>query len=219
MAIAKSAGTVEEFIDRLRADGVEAGQEAAGKIRAEAEQQARQVVADAELRAEKIVAAATAEREKILARAQTELRLAARDTLTNLRGAIDRALTAVLAGAVRSKLEDSEFLKTLIGDVVKQYAAADSEGTGAVTINVSDEMRSRLTHWVLQTFHGGTDAAGPAVELQGSLAGAGFEYSITEGTVEVTADALVAFLADLVSPELHRVLAAAAGDVASDRAA
>ena len=38
--------TIEAFIEKLQTDGVEAGQEAADKIRNEAEQQANQIVAE-----------------------------------------------------------------------------------------------------------------------------------------------------------------------------
>ena len=121
------ASTLESFVERLKADGVEAGRQAAEAIRRQAEQQAAQRLQEAEAEAQRIIAAAQAEREKLLARTQTELRLAARDTLHRLREALEKALQQVLLRAMETHLEDESFLRDLIREVVCQYAKADAE--------------------------------------------------------------------------------------------
>jgi len=206
------AGTIETFVDKLQADGVQAGQEAAETIRAEAEQQASRLIQEAQEKAKTILAEAEAESEKTRERAQTELRLAARDALVHLQETLTRALRGVLAGAAQEKLSETEFLGELLRDIVMQYVKADTEGTTSVTINVSEEMRHQLTHWAIQALHKDLEGSETSVDLHGTLAGAGFEYKVSGGTVEVTVDSVVEILSQMVSPELRALVARAAAN-------
>lgn len=203
------AHTLESFIDKLRTDGVEAGRQAAEEIRREAEQQAAQRVRQAEAEAARIVAAAEAEREQTVARTRTELKLAARDTVSRLREALGQAVTNVLSRAVGQKLAEPDFLEDLIKDVASQYAQADAAGDEVITVNVSESMRKRLTDWAIGTFHKPGDKKGLSLELRGALAGAGFEYSVSGGTVEITPESVVQALSEIVTPELRKLVSAA----------
>ena len=204
--------TLESFIDRLRADGVEAGRTAADEIRREAEREAEKLQRDAEDRAREIVRAAETESQRILARTQTDLRLAARDTVARLRETLSQAVTRVLEKAVAAQLDRADFLADLIRQVAQQYAEADAIGEGVLTINVSEPMRQRLAHWAIETFHKDKKREGLSVELHGSLTGAGFEYKMAEGTVEITAESVVQVLSEIVTPELRKLIAEAIGE-------
>ena len=206
------AQTLESFIDRLHADGVEAGRKAAEQIRSEAQEKADQLVRDAEAEARRIVAAAGAEREQILARTRSDLKLAARDTVARLGEALDHAMTTVLAQAVGRKLEDPDFLAELIRDVVDRYAKADADGETSIVVNVSEPTRERLTRWVIETFHGGSKKDGISLDLQGTLSGAGFEYRVTDGTIAITPESVVHLLSEIVGAELRKLLASALQD-------
>lgn len=205
--------TLESFVDRLRLDGVEAGRKAAEQILREAEQKAQQLLREAEEQAKQMMDAAREESEKILARTQTELTLAARAAMARLREALSQAATAVLSRGVGQKLDDPQFLGELIRDVVLQYARADAAGHTAITINLSEAMRHRLADWVIATFHKGDERLGVSVDLHGALRGAGFEYRLSDGTVEVTSEAVARVLSDMVKPEFRQLLASAAGGV------
>jgi vacuolar-type H+-ATPase subunit H len=205
--------TIEAFVSTLQAEGVEAGQRAAEKIRAEAEQRAHELIDQAKQRAKQIVDEARVEADRIRARIETELRLAARDTLARLQEALSSALRAVLFPAVRETLADSEFLAGLVRDVVLRYAEGDAAGQGPITVHLSEQVpeehRRRLTAWILEAFsqRGRTTTA---VDLRATLADAGFEYTIRDGTVEVTADSLVDALAEIVAPDVRKLVAEAA---------
>ena len=200
--------TIEAFINQLQTDGVEAGRQAAEKIRAEAEQQAQERMAAAAEQARQIVERAQADSEQIRARTETELKLAARDTVLRLQEALNRALRAVLFDAVREKLDDADFLAGLIRDVVVRYAEADATGNGPMAIGVSEDMRQRLFRTTAAAF-GQAGAGAPEIDLRGTLAEAGFEYAIREGTVEVTAASVVEVLSEMVGSELRKRIAAA----------
>jgi len=200
------AETIEAFIDKLQADGVQAGREAARKIHAEAEQRAQQLIQEAQARAKEIVERAEAESRRIQERTETELELAARDTVIRLCESLHRALQEVLAAMASEQLGDPEFLRELLHDVVMQYVRADIARDGTITINVSEEMRRRLTHWAIQALHKDLMSSGTGVDLHGSLVGAGFEYKVSDGTVEVTVESVVEVLSELVGPELRAIV-------------
>ena len=197
--------SIETFVAKLQADGVEAGQEAAAKLQAEAQEQAEQIVGKAESEAEQIVASAKSEAEQTLARCKTDLELAARDALLQLRAALSQALTGVLAESVKQPLGDAEFLKGVIHELVRQYANADLQGVSTAKVRLSPEMHKQLVDWVIQELHEAAMGKGVSIDLKGTLAQAGFEYSIEAGTVEVTEESVVATLAAMVGPNLREL--------------
>ncbi|MHC4695406.1 MAG: hypothetical protein ACYTFA_01540 [Planctomycetota bacterium] len=207
--------TIEAFIDRLQSDGVEAGQAAAEKIRAEAEQQASQAIAEARTEAQQIIADAEAQCEKTRSRFETEMKLAARDTVVRLQETLAHALRGVLAAGVGQQLDDAGFLRELLRDLVSQYVKADIEGAGAIQINVSKEMRHKLALWAIETSRAEHNTHGRVVDLYGGLTAAGFEYSIAEGTAEITVESVVNVLSDLVSAELREILTGAISEDSS----
>jgi len=206
------AETVKSFIDKLQADGVRAGQQAAEEIRARAEQQAKQRIDQAEAQARQIIADAQAECENLRARTRTELDLAARDTLVRLHEALGRALQRVLSGAAAEQLSDTNFLGELLREIVMQYVRADAEHVGTITINVPDEMRHKLVDWAIQVLHKDLERGTTGVDLKGTLSEAGFEYTVSGGTVEVTVSSVVQVLSDLVGPDVRKMLVEAVED-------
>jgi len=205
--------SIEAFVNTLQAEGVEVEQRAAEKIRAEAEQRAQELIEQATRRAEQIIDEARSEADRIRARTETELRFAARDTLARLQETLNSALRAVLFPPVREKLEDSDFLPELIRDVVLRYAEQDARGQEPIAVEiwqqVPEEQRERLAKWLLDAFSQRNKTA-RAVDLRATLADAGFEYTIRDGTVEVTADSLVESLAEIVAPNVRKLIAEAA---------
>lgn len=201
--------TIEEFVNKLQADGVEAGQKDAEKIRAEAEKQAQQRKAAAEEQAQRMIDQAEAESQAIRVRVETDLKLAARDTIVRLQEALNHALQAVLLNAASEKLDDADFLAGLIRGVVERYVEADATGSGPIAINVSDDMRQRLLNGSLAALTQG-DATAKQIDLRGTLAESGFTYEIAGGTVEVTADSVVEVLSEMVGSELRKRVVEAA---------
>ncbi len=200
------AETLEAFVTRLQEDGVKAGKEAADKIRAEAEEQARRIVEDARAQAAGIVEQAEAERQKVRSRTETELQLAARDAITRLQDTLGRALETLLRETAREQLSDSELIQELMRTIVSQYAEADITGKEMMTFNVPAPMRDKLVQWVIQEFHTDSNKQRRLVDLHGTLKEAGFEYSVKEGTVEITVESVVEILSDLVGPEVRRLV-------------
>ncbi len=200
------ADTIKSFIDKLQADGVQAGKQAAEDIRTEADQKAKSIIAEANSKAESIIAEAKSEADSVKSRTATELNLAARDTVIKLQETLNGAIQAVLTVAVREQLADPELLGKILHDIVLQYVRADADGRTTVTINVSPEMRDKLVGWALKMLHEGPEELRGSVDLHGSLAGAGFEYGVSGGTVEVTVASVVETLSEMVSPAVRELL-------------
>ena len=204
--------TLEAFVSKLQTDGVRAGQMAAEKIRAEAEEQARRVIAEAEARAEQILAGAEAKREKVEARAATELHLAARDTIVRLQGSLNRAMRGILTKAAQKKLTDPDFIGKLLREVVMEYVKADIERRETMTINLPESMHHHLTEYGIGALVEDARKGGLGVVLDKNLRADGFEYTLVDGTVEVTLESVVEVLAGIVGPELKNLVFHAATD-------
>ena len=199
--------TIQAFVDKIRTEGIQAGQKEADDLLAQTRQQAEQIVAQAEKDRDKILADANAQAASTLARGRTELELAARDATGKLRDALGRAVQAVIAAGAKAKLEDQAFVGQALHEIITQYAKDELCGRKTFQIDVPEQMRQKLVDWALA--HIGQSTPGPehiAIDLKGTLAQAGFEYNATGATVEVTVDSVVEVLSALVSPAIREIL-------------
>jgi len=210
------AETIESFVAKLQAEGVQAGEEAARRIRGDAEREAEAIAERARQQAATVVADAERQAAEILTRGRTQLDLAARDTLLRLRDSLNRALAAVVARGSEARLKDTGFLKDLLRELVVLYAQRDAAGGTEIEVNVAPEVRSALADWAMGGLRSEPGAAeGVSLELTSSLEQAGFEYTVDGATVEVTLASVAAMMSELVGPELRttidRALAEKAG--------
>ena len=106
------AHTLESLVDRLQADGVEAGREAAERIRLRASEEAEQLRADAQATATQMISEATAHTER--------LRALRRDALSDL-------------AAIRARLE------IVPSDVDEEPLPASPIGREDQSLSSSDE--------------------------------------------------------------------------------
>lgn len=198
------ADTIEAFVAKLQAEGVEAGRKEADKLVEDARQEAEVIVHEAQEQARKIVADAENQAKANLAKGKTELDLAARDSVLRLRDALSRILRVVLARETREALADGNFLRQLIHDALVQYAKADSENKEAVRVTVQPEFHAQLADWLMhEVMH--KNAVGQ-IDLKGTLRDAGFEYEIAGKNVEVTTSSVVEMLSEMVGPALRKLL-------------
>ncbi len=208
------AESIESFVQKLQADGVQAGQAEAEKIKQAAQDEAEQIRQAARAEAEKVLADAQAEAEGLVARGKTELQLAARDAALRLREALGHAIQTVLTQGARERLDNVEFLGQLMHDLVLLYAKSHLAGeTDGLDLNVQPEMKAKLRDWALAEI--GQQAVASvrsSFDLKSTLQTAGFEYCVSGATVEVTLDSLTQTLKGLVAPALAEMLDEALAD-------
>ena len=161
--IAKVSSGVQALINRLRDDGVKAGQEKADQVLREAREQAAQIVAQAKTEATEMLNTARSDIETEKAAAKESLRVAIRDTELKMEAELKADFAAHVKRLVSVEMRDKEFLRQLIlaiaglaaGDktceeqpvevlLPKELFESDEQGT-----RLTEEGRDRLRHLVL----------------------------------------------------------------------
>ena len=205
--------SVQSFIDKVRNDSIEAGQQMAAEILAEARRQAEQIVAEARQREERIAADAEAQAQAEMARGHAELRLAVRDAILSFREALRQAVRGVLEDAVRQRFADRSFLAGLLREIAVVYSQVYPDQTGVISINMSQDMWSDVMAWTTaEVGKEATDALRHSMASACTLSESGFEYTVGHATVEVTPDSVVQALTNLMEPELRAIFEQAIGE-------
>ncbi len=203
------ADTIESFVEKLQQDGVDAGKAEAAKVVADAQAQADEILADAKKQAEGIVTDAKAGAQRSLEQGRNELELAARDVFARLRNEIAGAIGEVLRRGAGAALADEQFLAGLLRDVVVEYAREDAKGVWPIEVRISENVSEKVVESAVAAL---TDAGAgaDALNLAGRLKAAGFEYSVSGGLVEVTAESIADALGEMISPKLRELIAPSA---------
>ncbi|HSJ15026.1 MAG TPA: hypothetical protein VK939_11455 [Longimicrobiales bacterium] len=203
--------SLESFVAQLHREGVAAGQREAERLVREAREEAEQVLRRAAAEAEALLAEARERAAREHDQARAELELAARDTVLQLRSALDHVMQAILQRATSGVLQRPEFLAKLVREVVGAYARGDAAAR-LTAVHVPYQLASQLEAWTAEAL-----AEGLRTDLQvlASLREWGFEYRLSNGgTVEVTTESVVERLQELVRPRLREIVAAATQAVA-----
>ena len=129
---------VQELIDKLRGDGVNAGQKQADDILQQARDEAAKVLADAEKKAKQLVADAEATIASEKTAAEEALKLAARDTVLRLGTEIRSRLNAQVKNLIGKEIGDKKFLKKVILAIAGQ-CAEKIEKDAAVDLIISEQ--------------------------------------------------------------------------------
>ncbi|OQY03307.1 MAG: hypothetical protein B6I22_11905 [Desulfobacteraceae bacterium 4572_123] len=147
----KVASGVQQLINRLRDEGVKAGQEESDQILREAQEQASRIVAQAKAEAEKILNKARREIETERAAANDSLRVAIRDTELKMEAELKAGFAAHVKRLVSVELSDREFLRQIVL-AIAGMAAGDKACEGQPVevllpqdLFETDERETRLT--------------------------------------------------------------------------
>jgi V/A-type H+-transporting ATPase subunit E len=105
---------VQALIERLKSEGVAAGQSEADAILAKARAKAEEIVSAAQKKADGLLAEARAEAAREKAATEDGLKVAARDLVLNLRNELGDRIQQEASRLVATSLADEEFLQKLI---------------------------------------------------------------------------------------------------------
>lgn len=123
-----TASGVEELIQRLRQDGVEAGREEAERVIKDAESRAHWLVDQANEQAEDIVTRAREEADRFRSAAVEALQVAARDAVLQMKDQLAQQFSVEIERLVRDEMEHAVLLERLILEVagrVRRDASLD----------------------------------------------------------------------------------------------
>jgi V/A-type H+-transporting ATPase subunit E len=119
---------VQALIDRLRDQGVAAGQKEAARLTTEARHEAHRIIEDARAEAEQIRASARKDAEAEREAAREAMKLAARDAVLGVRNELGTRFAGHVRRMIGDELSDPEFVRRLILEVVYRVVPERAEG-------------------------------------------------------------------------------------------
>jgi vacuolar-type H+-ATPase subunit E/Vma4 len=187
---------VQELIDKIKSEGIEAAEARGEEIRQEAQEQAEAIVAKARREAEQQFAEARARQEKLEAATRAALEQSARDMLLRLRQNILGILDGILKEDLRASLTP-EVLARVIETVAREYLK-DRPAAG-VTVALGEKDLKALQEGALKKLQ---DALKQPLTLRSSEhIRKGFTISFDEGksSFDFTDESLAGFLGQSLS--------------------
>jgi V/A-type H+/Na+-transporting ATPase subunit E len=118
-SVGASSG-VEVLIQRLRQQGVAAGNTARNEITSKAEQEAARILKEARDQADNLVENAREEADRLRKAGEDALRIAGRDSVLRMRETVTTYFEDRVKRLASTELEDPEFLRKLIIEVAKR---------------------------------------------------------------------------------------------------
>jgi len=112
---------VQELLERIKSDGIDAAQAEAGRIVSSAQAQAKTLVADAEKRAADLEAGASARVEALEKASKLALAQASRDTILALRARVEEFMRAAIHSSTAETL-DAGYVAKLLPEVLASLA-------------------------------------------------------------------------------------------------
>jgi V/A-type H+-transporting ATPase subunit E len=153
---------VDALIDKLRSDGVAAGQADADKLRADAKAEAAKILADAKREADAYQKKARSESDSYRAAGEEALNTAMRDAVLTMKAGLTDRFREDVERLVTKEMGDPDLLKQMILEVVGR-ASAEAKLDGQVQVilpakvatqedikqNADDIQSGKLTKYVL----------------------------------------------------------------------
>ncbi len=153
------AQQVQELINKIKSEGVEAAQEKAREIEAQARKKAQEIVQAAQIQADQITAQAKDEIKKSEAASRMALQQASRNTILNLHKEIENLLQRIILKEVRDSLS-AEQVSELIHTTIKTFLTkASDKASVEVSLNpqeaakVKDGFLAKLQAQVKKSLH------------------------------------------------------------------
>ena len=125
---------IQELTDKIYKEGVEKGNEEAGRIIADANAQKQAIVSEAEAEAKRIVAAAQKQAAELKKNTEAELKLFATQAVEALKSEIVNLITGKITSSnVKAIVSDTAFMQKVILEMAKEWAKKE-----AITIQTAD---------------------------------------------------------------------------------
>lgn len=199
---------LQELIDQIKKDGVQAAEEQASAILESANEEAKKILSDAKREAEAILQKAKQENERLVRVSEDAIRQAGRNVLISFRESVAKELEAV-AGEQVTAVYSSEVFVDLIAAAVQAWAQNQEAETIAVLLSKED----------LAKLEGSLHAALKARMLDGVTLKAsdkldgGFRIAVSDGRVyyDYSTAAVVELLSAYLSPRVTALMKEAEG--------
>lgn len=194
---------LQELIEQIKKDGVEAAENQAEAILLSAKAEAEKIIADAQAQADKLMADAKAENEKTVKSGEDAIRQAGRNLLISFRESVTRELGAIVGGNVNAVYSSDAFAKLVVNAVESWTGKPEAEDI-AVILNSADleKLEGALLAELKAKMLGGV-----TLKANDSFDG-GFRIAVNNGAVyyDYSAEAVTDMLSNYLSPKVTALL-------------
>ncbi len=194
---------LQELIEQIKKDGVEAAENQAEAILLSAKAEAEKIIADAQAQADKLMADAKAENEKTVKSGEDAIRQAGRNLLISFRESVTRELGAIVGGNVNAVYSSDAFAKLVVNAVESWTGKPEAEDI-AVILNSADleKLEDALLAELKAKMLGGV-----TLKANDSFDG-GFRIAVNNGAVyyDYSAEAVTDMLSNYLSPKVTALL-------------
>ncbi len=194
---------LQELIDQIKKDGVDAAETQAEAIIVSAKAEAEKIIADAKAEADRIMANAKAENAKTVKSGEDALRQAGRNLLISFRESVARELAAIISSNVNTVYSSDDFAK-LIVNVVECWAVKPEAEDLTVILNSSDLIK--LEEAVFSELKAKM-LGGVTLKANDNFDG-GFRIVVDNGAIyyDYSAEAVTDMLSNYLSPRVTALL-------------
>ncbi|MBP3696355.1 MAG: V-type ATP synthase subunit E [Clostridia bacterium] len=194
---------LQELIEQIKKDGVEAAETQADAIVESAKAEAERIIADAQAKADKLMADAKAENEKTVKSGEDAIRQAGRNLLISFRESVSRELKAIVGEKVNGVYSSDAFAKLVI-NAVECWAGKPEAEDISVILNNSD--LEKLEEALLAELKAKM-LKGVTLKANDNFDG-GFRIAVNNGAVyyDYSAEAVTDMLSGYLSPRVTALL-------------
>ena len=194
---------LQELIEQIKKDGVDAAEAQAEAIVASAKAEADKIIADAKAQADKIMADAKSENAKTVKSGEDAIRQAGRNLLISFRESVTRELKAIVSDNVNAVYSSDAFAK-LIANAVESWCSKPEAEDVSVILNSND--LAKLEEALLAEFKAKI-SAGVTLKANDNFDG-GFRVAVNNGAVyyDYSAEAVTDMLSNYLSPRVTALL-------------
>ena len=194
---------LQELIEQIKKDGVEAAETQAEAIIKSAKAEAEKIIADAQTQAEKIMADAKIENAKTVKSGEDAIRQAGRNLLISFRESVTRELKAIVSDNVNAVYSSDDFAKLII-NAVECWAGKPEADDISVVLNSNDlaKLEAALLAELKAKMSGGV-----TLKANDNFDG-GFRIAVSNGSAyyDYSAEAVTDMLSNYLSPRVAALL-------------
>lgn len=194
---------LQELIEQIKKDGVDAAEAQAEAIIVSAKAEAEKIIADAKAEADKLMANAKAENAKAVKSGEDAIRQAGRNLLISFRESVTKELKAIVNDNVNTVYSSDAFAKLII-NAVECWAGKPEADDISVILNDGDlaKLEEALLAELKAKMLGGV-----TLKANDNFDG-GFRIAVNNGTVyyDYSAEAVTDMLSDYLSPKVTALL-------------
>ena len=194
---------LQELIEQIKKDGVDAAEIQAEAILKSAKAEAEKIISAAQTQADKLIADAKSENEKNVRSAEDAIRQAGRNLLISFRESVTRELEAIVSDKVNA-VYSSDAVAKLIISAVEGWAGKPESEEISVILNSSD--LAKLEEVLLAELKAKM-LGGVTLKANDNFDG-GFRIAVNNGAVyyDYSAEAVTDMLSNYLSPKVTSLL-------------